>query len=182
MRYKILLSLVLFLMSFLLPHEIKAQSEINLSGGNENVPINITSDRLEVHTNDNVIIFTGSVMARQGDISIYSDHMSVYYKETENEGLSKDSQESSQNQSQVDKIVAEGHVKIVKEDWIAIAQRAVFFSKDQRVELTGKPRVWQGKNLVKGDRITLDFKENKSTVERGKDKRVEATIYPETRK
>jgi len=42
--------------------------------------------------------------------------------------------------------------------------------------------VWQGKNLVKGDRITLDFKENKSTVERGKDKRVEATIYPETRK
>lgn len=173
-----LLSLAFFLMSFLLPYQVKAQSERNpnLSRGNENVPMNITSDQLEVHTNDNVIIFTGSVMARQGDISIYSDHMSVYYKEIGKGGLSRE------NQSQVDKIVAEGHVKIIKEDWIAIGQRAVFFSKDQRVELTGNPRVWQGKNLVKGDRITLDFKENKSTVERGKDKRVEATIYPEARK
>jgi len=177
-RYKILLSFIFLLIGFLLSHEVKAQSEKNLSlsSRNENVPINITSDQLEVHANDNVIIFTGSVMARQGDISIYSDHMSVYYRETENEGFSR------KNQSQVDKIVAEGHVKIVKEGWIAIAQRAIFFSKDQKVELTGNPRVWQGKNLVKGDRITLDFRENKSTVERGKDKRVEATIYPEARK
>ncbi len=165
-------------MSFLVPYQVKAQSEKNLnpSGGNENVPINITSDQLEVHSNDNVIIFKGSVTARQGDISIYSDHMSVYYRNIENEGSSRE------DQSQVEKIVAEGHVKIVKEDWIAIAEKAVFFSENERVELTGDPRVWQGKNLVKGDRITLDFKESKSIVERGKNKRVEATIYPETSK
>jgi lipopolysaccharide export system protein LptA len=41
--------------------------------------------------------------------------------------------------------------------------------------------VWQGADLVSGERITLFVKEDRSIIEGSKDKRVSATIYPKTK-
>ncbi len=175
MAYRKLLRGGLLLAILLSPLQVDAEPERdhNLSGDRELVPINITSDRLEVLTDQNLIMFEGNVAARQGDMSIYSDRMSVCYEDP------KHNTPSTFNEGEIHKIVAEGHVKIVRDDRIASAERAVFFNEDQKIVLTGNPRVWQGKNLVKGDKITFYFKENRTTIERGKNKKVEATIYPE---
>lgn len=172
-----LAGITLFLICLFFCVEVRAEHDegFNLASRDKNVSINITSDQLEVYTNDNLVVFTGNVVARQGDMSTYSDRMSVYYRENKSEG---DVEEK--DAAEIDRIVAEGHVKIVKGNRIAIGQKAVFLSADQEMTLTGNPRIWQGKNIIKGDKIILYLKQNRCTIERGQDRRVEATIYPET--
>jgi lipopolysaccharide export system protein LptA len=41
--------------------------------------------------------------------------------------------------------------------------------------------VWQGANVINGERITIFVQENRSIVEGSKDKRVSTTIYPKTK-
>ncbi len=172
-----LAGIILFLICLLFCVAVRAEHDegLNLASGDKNVSINITSDQLEVYTNDNLVVFTGNVVARQGDMSTYSDRMSMYYRENKSEG---DVEEK--DAAEIDRIVAEGHVKIVKGNRIAIGQKAVFLNADQKMTLTGNPRIWQGKNIIKGDKIILYLKQNRCTIERGQDRRVEATIYPET--
>jgi lipopolysaccharide export system protein LptA len=57
----------------------------------------------------------------------------------------------------------------------------VFYNPEQKIVLTGNPRVWQGADVISGERITIFVKENRSIVEGSKDKRVSATIYPKTK-
>lgn len=152
---------------------VEAERDHDFSGDKELVPINITSDRLEVLGDQNIIMFEGNVAARQGDMSIYSDRMTVYYGDHTRNTPTRFSE------GKIHKIVAEGHVKIVKDDRVGSAERAVFCNEDQKLILTGNPRVWQGKNLVKGDEITFYFKENRTKIERGQNRKVEATIYPQ---
>ena len=53
----------------------------------------------------------------------------------------------------------------------------VYFSEENKVVLTGKPRVEQGKDSIQGEKITLFLDTDKSVVEGGPSRPVEATIY-----
>jgi lipopolysaccharide export system protein LptA len=48
--------------------------------------------------------------------------------------------------------------------------------------LTGNPKVWQGKNLVKGEEITVWIRENRSQVTSKGPNRVQAVIHQEEKK
>jgi len=128
-------------------------------------PLRITSQQLEADHKNQVITFRGKVIARQGEMTVHADAAQVFYEKKE-EG------------NEVREIVAEGNVKIYQEDRVATAQKAVFFSGEQKIILTGEPRVWQGKDMVSGDRITVLLEEDKSLVESGPDRRVEVILYP----
>lgn len=128
-------------------------------------PIRITSQQLEADNKNQVIIITGSVVARQGDLIIHSDAAQVYYEKKE-EG------------NEVREIVATGNVKIQQGDRVATGQRAVFITSEQKIILTGHPRVWQGKDMVSGEKIMVLLAEDKSFVEGGPDRRVEVIFYP----
>jgi lipopolysaccharide export system protein LptA len=128
-------------------------------------PLRITSQQLEADNKNQVIIFTGNIIARQGDMVIHADVARVYYEKRE-EG------------NEVREIVATGNVKIHQGDRVATGQRAQFLNGEQKIILTGQPRVWQGKDMVSGEKITVLLKEDKSLVESGPDRRVEVILYP----
>jgi lipopolysaccharide export system protein LptA len=128
-------------------------------------PLRITSQQLEADNKNQVIIFTGNIIARQGDMVIHADVARVYYEKGE-EG------------NEVREIVATGNVKIHQGDQVATAQRAQFLNREQKIILTGQPRVWQGKDMVSGEKITVLLGEDKSLVESGPDRRVEVILYP----
>ena len=128
-------------------------------------PLRVTSQQLEADNKNLVITFTGSVVARQADLTIHADAAQVFYEKKE-EG------------NEVREIVATGNVKILKGDQVATAQKAVFLNEEQKIILTGQPRVWQGKDVVSGEKITVLLEEDKSLVESGPDRRVEVILYP----
>ena len=128
-------------------------------------PLRITSQQLEADNQKQVIIFTGNIIARQGDLVIHADTARVYYEKGE-EG------------NEVREIVATGNVKIQKGDQVATSQKAQFLNGEQKIILTGQPRVWQGKDMVSGEKITFLLEDDKSLVESGPDRRVEVILYP----
>ncbi|HSR11154.1 MAG TPA: lipopolysaccharide transport periplasmic protein LptA [Thermodesulfobacteriota bacterium] len=128
-------------------------------------PLRITSEKLEADNKNQLITFTGKVVAKQGDMTIYADVAQVYY-EKKDEG------------NDVREIVATGNVKIHEGERVATGQKAVFLNGEQKIILTGQPKVWQGKDMVSGDRIVVLLEDDKSFVESGPDRRVEVILYP----
>ncbi len=128
-------------------------------------PITIKSDELVADNKGKVAVFTGKVVAKQGDVTIFCDKMTVHYGAVKGE---------------VDKIEADGNVRIVQENRTGTAAHAVYDSKEGKVILTGgPPKVMQGADTVSGEVITYFIDDDRSSVSGG---RVEATIHPKSKK
>ncbi len=129
-----------------------------------NLPITIKSNELSADNKGKTAVFTGKVVARQGDVTIFCDRMTVYYGAA---------------QGDVDKIDADGNVRIVQENRTGTAAHAVYESREGRITLTGgTPKVTQGNDTVTGKVITYFVDDERSVVSGGGDSRVEATIHP----
>ncbi|MBS3918922.1 MAG: lipopolysaccharide transport periplasmic protein LptA [Deltaproteobacteria bacterium] len=131
--------------------------------GDTGEPIDITSDRVETFSKENLIVFKGNVMARQKDMVIYSDSLEALVFE-DGKGI--------------EKVVAGGNVKIQQGLRVANCQKAVFYNRDQRVILTGDPKVWEGDNLVSGEEIIFDIAKNRIEVKGGQGGRGKVRVLP----
>jgi len=129
--------------------------------GTSNLPITVKSNELAADNKGKIAIFSGKVVAKQGDVTIFCDKMTIYYGNT---------------QGDVDKIEADGNVRIVQENRTGIASHAVYESRLGKITLTGgSPKVMQGADTVSGEIITYFVDEERSNVSGG---RVEAIIHP----
>lgn len=127
-------------------------------GSNQNVPIHITSDRMEGYNKKNLIIFYGSVKAVRGDTTLWADRMDIFFDREE---------------KKVERIVALGSVKVNQEDRNAVASKATYFENGMKIILEGNPKLWQKDDILKGDRITLFLNEDRVVVETA-----DAQIHP----
>ena len=177
-----------------------ADSKEKEAAGKPATPINITSDHMEADDVVKVIVFTGTVVARQEDMVLNSDVMRVYYqplppapgksaakpaKATESapgetDGEPEDGGEKRGNE--IVRIEAEGNVKITRGNRISLSDKAVYLAKAEPriIILTGNPRIWRGKDFLTGTKITYILDQDRSIVESapGKSgKRVNAIFY-----
>ena len=155
-----------------------------IEGGPSSSPIQIEADRMESVQEQNFVKFSGNVKARQNDLIIHADQMTVDYVKLPAEtqpGATGDTTGGSAQQK-INKIIAMGNVKIVQKDWVAVGNTMDYMANERKVILTGNARTWQGKNMVAGDTIILYLDEGKSVVERSKEEggRVKALIYPDS--
>lgn len=140
-------------------------------------PIVIKSQSLEVDNKKRVVVFTGQVDARRDDITINCEKMFIYYVDQSN------NERSESPDLRIDRIVATGKVKISRPDGaLAMAEEAVYYEKDEKVVLTGKPVVRQGNDFLEGSTITLFLKEKRSIVEGSGDSKVRAVLHPRSEK
>lgn len=82
--------------------------------------------------------------------------------------------EEGKMEDRVTRIEAEGRVRMVQDGRRAVADRAVYERAEEKVVLTGSPKVWEGKNVVSGREITVFLDEDRSEV---KDD-VRVILYP----
>ncbi len=127
-------------------------------------PIVITSQRLVVHNQHDQAIFEGQVVLIQGTFRLTADRMVVFFAD---QAASNDPAVPAVAGQKVSMIKAVGHVKIVDGDQSATGKKAVFYAKEEKVVLTGKPEVWQHGYRVTGKKLTLFLKEDRSVVEGG---------------
>jgi lipopolysaccharide export system protein LptA len=138
-------------------------------------PVHIVSDSLEAYQQQQKVIFIGHVVARQGELTIRGDRMTVFYLKQENPKSNEGSLVGK-----IDRVVVDGNVHITKKKVVASGEHVVYFSEENKVVLTGKSRVERGKDFIQGDKITLFLDSEKSVVEGGPSGPVEATIYSST--
>ena len=144
-------------------------------------PIVIKSKTLEVNDKKKEVTFEGGVRAeisvKGDDFVIECKKMLVYYKNPPSQ------QQKAESETKIDRIIATGDVRFNRgQGGVATAEKAVYYQDDEKIVLTGRPVVKQGKDSVEGDQITIFLEENRHIVESLGDKKVRAIIFPKREK
>ncbi len=126
-------------------------------GGKE--PLQVDADTLEVRGEDALVVFEGNVRARQGDLELEADRVEVTLEP---------------GTRAIREVRARGNVRIRRGEVLATGERAAYDAARGVVVLEGNPKVWRGRDVVAGQRITLYLAENRSVVEGAR-----AVLYPE---
>ncbi len=174
---------LLLLLAMAMPAAVGAdQKPITADKTREAQKIHITSDRLESQPKQNLVEFIGNVHVRQGNTTISSDRLKIYYQGgMDTPGKSKKRGQKNGGQESIKKIVAQGNVIIKIDERIAVADKAQYTPGTGEIILTGKhAKISEGANFVAGEKITFNRRSNRITVQRRGKQRVEAVFFSET--
>ena len=176
------IQILLLAAALMLPCSVMAKAP----GGTDG-PIQIEADRMVSREQDNSVVFMGNVDARQGDLLIRSDEMTVFYEQQEDTGAPAGS-----GSAKVEKLICTGNVQISQGNWLGTGRKMDYYAGDRKVILSGDAKAWQGQNMVTGRTITYYLDEGRSVVEspdtgkqgekgtgEGESGRVKAVIQPE---
>jgi len=123
-------------------------------------PIYVEADQMASTEKTNTVLFTGNVDAKQDDLRIRSDKMTVFYGDQEKSPNGKELQTTQR----IDKLICEGNVEITRADWLGTSKKMTYLSDKRQVILTGDAKAWQGQNMVSGDKIIYYMDEGRSEV------------------
>jgi len=139
---------------------------------NRDKPIKINSAALEVRDKDKMATFSGDVHLVQGDTSLRSKTLVVFYdddapaKPGTPSGTA--SQAGPQQNQQIKRVEAKGNVIVVQKDQTATGESGIFDMRANTVTLLGNVVISQGPNVVKGDTLTVDMTTGVSRISCGK--------------
>jgi lipopolysaccharide transport protein LptA len=125
--------------------------------GEEAVTV-ITSDRLIYDGKERYALFERNVTVTDPRITLRADRLTAHFDQ----------------ESQLTRIEAEGHVFVKQDDILAWAGEAVYDVVSGQVVLKKEPMVRRGRDTLQGGTITLWRDENRMTVEPG----ARLTIHP----
>ena len=130
---------------------VSAQASDRKTGTRE--PIVITAERMEADKLGDTVVFIGQVVLKKEAMTLNADYLTVHY-DTPAKGIRD--------------IEALGSVMVTKEGRVALANKAVYYSNEEKIVLTGDARIIENDNQLGGDRITLYIRDDRSIVEGGK--------------
>lgn len=122
-------------------------------------PIEITADTLEVYQQEQKAIFSGNVIATQGNINMKSARMIVFYKGSGNEDAG--AMGSAQG---ISRIEADGGVFFASPQETAKGQRAIYEVAKEQISMLGDVVLTREKNVLKGTQLTYNLKTGKSVL------------------
>ncbi len=115
-------------------------------------PMVITSRHMEADKLGDKVTFTGDVVLKKEGMTLYSDSMTVLY-DVQTKGIKE--------------IDALGNVVVRKEGRVALSNKASYYSREEKIVLTGDARIIENENQLGGERITLFMRDDRSIVEGG---------------
>jgi lipopolysaccharide export system protein LptA len=154
----------------------------NLGSGKKE-PIKIESDKLEVSDKEQRAVFSGNVVAVQGESTVHCTELTVLY-EQRGQGLSAraaapaPASVGGPSDGAIRRIDCKGPVTVVSKTQTATGDNAVFDRVANRVVLTGNVALSDGPNVTRGDRIVYDMNTGVANVETTTGGRVRALFVP----
>lgn len=160
---------------------------------NQDLPIQIKSATLEVRDKSKMATFSGDVQVVQGDTTIKCDTLVVFYGAGgpgagppasavthSARGTARQSPAVPQGAQDIRRIEARGGVTVISKDQNASGDLGVYDVKKKTITLTGNVVVTQGKNVLHGDRVTVDTTTGNAHIESAVNSpnRVRALIQP----
>jgi lipopolysaccharide export system protein LptA len=148
--------LMLFTVQCLLFADLSFAEEKKTEEQKAKVPTVITSELLTADNKAKTALFEGSVVAKKGEMTLFSDKMLVYYAD-------------EKGSSNIKKIDAEGNVRLIKRERVVTSKFATYFSEpEEYIVFTGEPRASEGENVVTGTKMIYFMKDDRSIVENSK--------------
>ena len=160
----------LILATLCLTITLAAQAAPPAKGKGNEAPISVESDHMTSLEKSNSVLFTGSVDARQDDVRIRTDKMTVYYAPEGKKG-GKAATPGGGGQKKVEKMVCVGNVEVSRADWLGTSREMVYLAKERQVTLIGNAKAWQDQNMVHGEKIIHYIDEERTEVVAGPGKK-----------
>ena len=155
---------------------------------NRDQPIQIESVSLEMRDKKKEATFTGNVKVVQGDTTMTSKVLVVYYESSNQNpppaATAKTSAKSASAKSasaqsapmqsaapgpggasSIRRLEAKGNVIVTQKDQVVTGETAVFDTKTNLITMQGGVVLTQGKNVLRGDRLLVDMTTGVSRVE-----------------
>ncbi len=110
------------------------------------LPVEITADELTVDQATGQAVFTGNVVAGQGEMRLSAARVQVKYAVVNGEPT-----------GDIDQLVATGGVTLVNGAEAAEAQQAVYAVNAAEIVMTGEVLLTQGPNALSGEKLTVDL-------------------------
>jgi lipopolysaccharide export system protein LptA len=138
---------------------------------NNDQPVKIQADKLEVRDKDKIATFTGHVHVTQGDTEMRSSQLVVFYEDVSKPGAPNAASAkaapaaASGDQQQIKWIEATGRVHVTQKDQNAEGDKGTFDMRSNVMTLIGNVVVTRGKDVVRGERMVIDLNTGVSRVE-----------------
>ena len=147
---------------------------------NKDKPIQIEAQQLDVRDKDKVAIFSGNVVVVQGDTTMKSKTLHVFYDQEEAKGgaAPKTTMNAAQpgpgGKQSIRRLEARGGVIVIQKEQTATGESGIFEMKTNTVTLLGNAKdcvvVTQGTNVLRGERLVVDLATSYARVESGANK------------
>ncbi len=137
-------------------------TENSLSAEKTKEQFSLGGDKVKTDRNTRTITFIGNAKFIRDEMSTFCDTLVIYWNQAQ----------------EVEKAVAIGNVRLVTEDITETGEQGTFYNEDQKVELEGKAKAWQGNNTITAHRLIAFL--DKKIVEGYSDpasERVVMTVY-----
>jgi lipopolysaccharide export system protein LptA len=141
---------------------------------NRDQPIQIEAASLEMQDKKKEATFSGNVKVTQGDTTMTSKTLVVFYEGGGSGASGAKPAKSATMQaatpgpggsSSIKRLEARGNVMVTQKDQVVTGETAVFDPKTNLITMQGGVVLTQCKNVMRGDRLTVDMTTGVSRVE-----------------
>ncbi|MGF9758243.1 LptA/OstA family protein [Microvirga sp. 0TCS3.31] len=146
--------------------------------GSSKEPIKIDANKLDVFDKEGRAVFTGDVVAVQGESTMKCTIMTVFYEQRDQNGGQAAPAAQGADDSAIKKIDCKGPVTIVSRTQVATGENATFDRGSNKIMLIGNATLSDGPNVTKGERVLYDINTGVANIETTPGGRVRALFVP----
>jgi lipopolysaccharide export system protein LptA len=140
---------------------------------NRDKPIQIEAASLEMRDKDKVATFSGNVKVVQGDTTMRSKTLVVFYDNEQGKDAKKDGKKAAMKSStpgpggssSIRRLEAKGGVIVTQKDQTVTGETGIFDMRSNTVTMLGGVVLTKEKNVLRGDRLVVDMTTGISRVE-----------------
>ena len=151
-------------------------------GSGSKEPISVEADHLEVFDKEKRAVYSGNVVVVQGESTMKSGKMIVFYANDGQEGTSQPAQNAAPalgNGNSLRRLETYEGTTIVSKDQIAVGNQGVYDKETNRMILTGNVALTQNGNVTKGEKLVYDLNTGVAVVEAAPNSgRVKSLLVP----
>lgn len=148
--------------------------------GSSKEPIKIDANKLDVFDKEGRAVFSGDVVAVQGESTMKCTIMTVFYEQNREGGSqpSAAAQAQGPSESAIKKIDCKGPVTIVSKTQVATGDNATFDRGANKILLNGNAALSDGPNVTRGERVVYDINTGVASIDTKPGGRVRALFVP----
>ena len=136
-----------------------------LPGGGSKEPITVNADALDFFNKDNKLVYTGNVVAVQGDSALKASKLNIDLdKNVSSTGPQAPPTATSPASSSVRHIEADGPVTLASKDQVGTGDHATYDKLENKFYLKGHVTLTQGPNITQGDSLIYDMPSGQARV------------------
>lgn len=153
-----------------------------LPGGNSKEPIQIDAGKLEYLEKEQRLVYSGGVLARQGDATLKAPSLTIFFTKDETAKGGKPTGAAAAlgggGDNQVRRMEATGPVTVTNKTQVGTGDRGVYDRVENKVYLIGNPVLTEGPHIVRGNgqsQLIYDLTSGRAQIVGG---RVQSLITP----